>query len=592
MNVLAVAPHEGLLPLMKEVIPEFPELDVTFVEGNLEDALVSALSVFHRDFDVVISRGGTAQVLEDKFSVPIVDIELSASDIIYALKTQGLRCGRVAAVGFRNMLTGVACADRIYDGSIEAFPIEFADELDLVLDEVEEGGYDIVLGDKATCDAARKIGLAATFLSSGIESVRRAFKTASLLTQSDSKSNETTRLLRDLIRNQGIRIAVFNEAAELAYTTLAAEDSPLLDELASYAQAGRPPERFLFRHEGAIFTVRSLVRTEEGQRLTAFTITSENAGGKDRFAGIEYFSSREVDESYRNSTFNIIDAGTSLEPVLRRAGTSPRPILLEGETGCGKPRVAQLLYLVSPYFGQPYIEIDCDLLDDKSWEFLTTSYRSPLYEAGSVINFRSLHMLPAARWRVLLGTIQRTALAQRSKLLFSLNTENDEPEPEVAHRFTEQLGCFTIQIPPLRQAHISEAAPERYLAALARRDGLDFPPRLTPEAATIVGSYHWPRNILQFKQVMNWSYAAAENGMISSDMVREALNRDATARFSASFTPGTSSMLDILKPLSQTNAEICRMVVQNYGGNKTAAAKTLGISRTTLWNILKNLKET
>ena len=91
---------------------------------------------------------------------------------------------------------------------------------------------------------------------------------------------------------------------------------------------------------------------------------------------------------------------------------------------------------------------------------------------------------------------------------------------------------------------------------------------------------------------MNWSYAAAENGMISSDMVREALNRDATARFSASFTPGTSSMLDILKPLSQTNAEICRMVVQNYGGNKTAAAKTLGISRTTLWNILKNLKET
>lgn len=174
----------------------------------------------------------------------------------------------------------------------------------------------------------------------------------------------------------------------------------------------------------------------------------------------------------------------------------------------------------------------------------------------------------------------------RSKLVISLNLDEHGEEPEAARRISEAIGGFTIAIPPLRKLHIFEQAPERYLAVLARRDNAK-PAVLDEQAQTIVSAYSWPRGIMQFKQVMNWAYAAAEDGVISGATIREALDRDATAVFSASSTESSSSQLDLLKPLSETTAEIARLVVENYGGNKTAAAKTLGISRTTLWNILK-----
>lgn len=587
MNVLAIAPYQELLPLMEDISSEFSELDVTVTLGNLEDALVSALSIFHRDFDAVITRGGTAYVLEDEFSVPVVSIDFSPTDILRCLHANNAQGKRVAMVGFGNMFGGVKEAREFFDGTLTTFPIEFEDELDFVLEDVGEGNFDLVLGDAITFDTATKLGMPAALLSSGAESVREAFRRVSLLAQNNNKSRQTNHILRDIIRTQNIRIAIYDDANMLTYTTLTSQDAPLLDDLANYAQRQDPPKRYLFRHEGTLFTVRSLIQNENGKRLVAFIITSEKTPNKNRFAGITYRSKVEIETTYQNSTYNIVEAGAKIESVLKRVSSSPRPVMIEGETGSGKPHVSELMYLLSPLAGQPFIEIDCDLLDDRSWEFLISSHNSPLYETQTFLNFKSLHMLSAPRWRELLSIIKNSLVAERNKLVFSLNTETFGEEPEVAHYVSEQLSCFTINVPPLREIHIPARAPERYLAALAARDERQDIPVLDPEAAFIVESYNWPRNILQFKQVMNWAYASAQDGVISADVVREALKRDATAKFSANSTPDSASALDLLKPLSETEAEIARMVVENYGGNKTAAAKTLGISRTTLWSMLK-----
>ena len=70
--------------------------------------------------------------------------------------------------------------------------------------------------------------------------------------------------------------------------------------------------------------------------------------------------------------------------------------------------------------------------------------------------------------------------------------------------------------------------------------------------------------------------------------VREALDREGATRFSSLDTPSETSSIDLLRPLREIERDIVRMVVEKYGGNQTETARTLGVSRTTIWRILKD----
>ena len=61
------------------------------------------------------------------------------------------------------------------------------------------------------------------------------------------------------------------------------------------------------------------------------------------------------------------------------------------------------------------------------------------------------------------------------------------------------------------------------------------------------------------------------------------------------FTQGETELcantfLDLIKPLSEINSDIIRILLEQNGGNQSQTAKSLGISRTTMWRMLKAQK--
>ena len=102
----------------------------------------------------------------------------------------------------------------------------------------------------------------------------------------------------------------------------------------------------------------------------------------------------------------------------------------------------------------------------------------------------------------------------------------------------------------------------------------------------LLAGHPWPRNYLELRQVLQRAAELAEGGVMRAGHVREALDREGTTRFSSLDTPNESSSIDLLRPLRDIERNVVRMVVEKYGGNQTEAARTLGVSRTTVWRLL------
>ena len=200
---------------------------------------------------------------------------------------------------------------------------------------------------------------------------------------------------------------------------------------------------------------------------------------------------------------------------------------------------------------------------------------------------KSIHALSLDRWHELLAVIRQTGICDRNFVLLSGNDREDGSEPDSLATFAEQLHCHVLTVAPLR-ARPDGVAPAvlGYLAHASREAGRK-PPTMDDDALRELEEFPWPRNYLQLRKVIDWLLATCHDGRITVVGVREALARERTTRFSSTSTPSEGSTLDLLRPLADIERDVARIVLESCNGNKSRAAKTLGISRTTMWRLLK-----
>jgi transcriptional regulator with PAS, ATPase and Fis domain len=129
-----------------------------------------------------------------------------------------------------------------------------------------------------------------------------------------------------------------------------------------------------------------------------------------------------------------------------------------------------------------------------------------------------------------------------------------------------RLNVFPIVVPPLRDRpdDILELAD----AFLDKRPGK---PRLAPEARTRVRAYRWPGNVRELENLMERASILCEGGMISAELVDSLL------------TTAPGGLTDKLRATERAAIEDS---LRQAGGNRTKAAKLLGLSRRTLYNKL------
>jgi transcriptional regulator with PAS, ATPase and Fis domain len=589
VRILGIAPYEGMKTLMASLAEEYPQIDLTLFVGDMEQGVEIAKNNFHGDYDVVISRGGTAKMLKTLVPIPLVEIEISMYDLLCALKLAGGLTERTAIVSFSNTAVDTKTLCELLGCQVDLYPVEDANEVEPIMQQVKQKQYGAVLCDMIANNAAKRLSMNSYLLTSGIESIRRAFDHALLLCEAREQLRDENSFFREVIRGQIGQTVVFDKAGNLFFSTLE-EPAPALMELLrrELPECRTETERRITRNlDGMVYSIRARQITVGRLSHVAFFFAAHRTPLSSSQIGVRFLSNAEVEALFYNSIFCFAGIIGEFQDDIIRINQSSAPLMVSGKDGTGKESVVCAVYLRSTSQNNALVSIDCSLVNDKTWTFLLEHHNSPLSDEGNTLYFSSIDSLPPDRRRQLLAALSEMEVFRRNRVIFSCACRRGESISAVGSEFMDALCCLSIRLPPLRE--LADRIPPLINLTLSHLNA-DLPRQILgaePDAMVLLQEFQWPHNYTQFRRVMGDLAVTAKGQIITTEDVRVLLNRERHVGAVRPDAENSAAPLDLNRPLEEIQQDIARRVLEETGGNQTAAAKRLGIGRTTLWRLLQ-----
>lgn len=589
IRILGIAPYEGMKTIMQKLAAERPDIELDVYVGDLQKGVEIARHNFQRDYDVIVSRGGTAQLIGQDTHIPVVEVGLSVYDILRAIKLAENYTDRYAIVGFPGITMNAHLLCNLLKYKIDIFTLHHQDEVQDTLRSLKNEGYRMVLCDMISNTTAKRLGLNAILITSGQESISSAFDQAVRLCSTYTNVKSEKQFFAEILRGGNDQIVVLKKNGEVFFSTVDEENSARLLELLTHelpSVLNKKTHKFFKNVNGTLlsFTCRRLTFLRE--EYAAFYFSATSVPFATSKYGIQYSNLQEAEDQFFNSFYSITTTASDMQATIENINQTSFPVMLAGEAGSGKEQVVHMIYSRSPLRANPLITVNCPLINDRSWNFLTNHYNSPFNDNDNTIYLKDITSLAPARRQHLLSIIVDTNLCKRNRVLFSCNCPTGQGIPAEAMEFVNQLSCLTVYLPPLRE-RVSEipALCSLYLNTINFSMANQII-GLEPEAITLLQTYNWPYNYTQFKRILNELALVTTTPYIQAEHVAALLEKEEAPAVPAS-AQAASHSLDLTKTLNEITRDVIRLVLEESGGNQTAAAKRLGIGRSTLWRYLK-----
>ena len=587
IQILAIAPYEGLAETMNALAGHRTDFELTVRTGNLQSGIEIAKDSLYKNFDIIISRGGTARLLRQELDIPVVEISISVYDILRAIKSVENYTDKFAIVGYDNI---THCAHTLCDllkYQIDIFTIDEESDVIHTLTALKEADYHMVLCDMIASISARQLGMNSILITSGPESVQNAFDEAVQLYYSLKYANMQKEIFKNLVYESELNVLLFNKDAELIMSSL--NDFPEEDELAKYIQqhfaflSSRADLQTERKFRNYILCIHSRQLYCQSEAFTAVYVKKKDSVSYSPASGIYTYSAKELSgQDTVNYCGNASYVG-NLRSAISDFSSSASPVLIIGEPGTGKDRTATILFETGAYKDNLFYIIDCKLISEKKWGHLFENESSPFCSLHSVIYMKNIHALSENATSRLISLLKDTNICKRSRLIFSvLSSEFDDRHPFMNYLLNE-LTCLTLKIPPLRER--KEDIPNiasiciNQLNTMLGKTIIGF----DPEAMHLLQSFSWPQNLDQFKRVLKELVVTAHSPYITKEMTWLQLKKETPAAAPS----GNACGVNLNQTLEEINYDIIRIVLEEEHGNQSSAARRLGISRSTLWRMLR-----
>lgn len=281
------------------------------------------------------------------------------------------------------------------------------------------------------------------------------------------------------------------------------------------------------------------------------------------------------------------------------------PILVMGETGTGKDLLAKAIHNDSPRAKGPFVAVNCASIPEALIESELFGYEEGAFTGarkqggvGKILqaNGGSLFLdeigdMPLSLQARLLRVLQeRVVTPLGSTKVIPINielicaTHRDLRKAIVKGEFREdlyyRLNGMVVRLPPLRERTDLEVVVEKILAA----ESTDVRYSVSPEIMGLFKKYHWPGNFRQLATLLRTAMVMAGAGHeirrehLPDDFLDDVEQADAgDARASA------GHLLERGANLEEVEVSVIQKALAANGGNVSATARALGVSRNTIY---------
>ncbi len=302
-------------------------------------------------------------------------------------------------------------------------------------------------------------------------------------------------------------------------------------------------------------------------------------------------------------------------PAMRRvlglvqvAATSAEPVLIRGETGTGKELMARLVHAGGPRGAGPFVPVNCGAIPETLFEREFFGHRKGAFTGaesdrpglvelaeGGTLLLDEIGDLPLYLQVKLLRLLQEGTFrrlgdpAERHADLRVIAASNaDLPQLIAGRRFRQdlyyRLAVLEIELPPLRDR--AEDIMPLVAHFLARAMGPDLRPvdLFAPEVLEAMRRYPWPGNVRELEaMVRRLALLAGHAGRATPEMLSPAVARWLDR------PSGVRGALNLTRHLEQAERDRIVQALTHCEGNRTEAARALGISRNTLYKKMERL---
>lgn len=623
-KIAVLLPYDELLNFAQEVANE-ADIKIIIEKINSTNVIEVAHQVQKKGVEVVISRGNLANEICNAIDVEMVPITLTGYEFMEVLYKYNNFNQPIGIVENKDFIYGCQRINKMLNLDLHYYQVNNVNEFSYQTQCAIEEGMKLLIGGSWGIEVRKYLedyNIKYDMLHSQKPSVKHAIDNAISLFYAKRREKNKHQILKTVLDFSKSGIVVVNDRDEIINVNPSAEQILRIDEKLT---VGHKSSEMLpkLQLNYILKSMKAEIGTTENYFGSSVVIDRVpmvvNSEVKGAIAFIQRATEIVTMESNlrrdlaqrglaaKYSFKDILGKSTSILSTIHLAkaySNIDSTVLITGETGTGKELFVQSIHNESSRRSNPFVAINCSALPTNLLESELFGYKDGAFtgakKGGKIGLFELAH-----RGTIFLDEIGEIDKSIQAKLLRVLQEHevmrigddrvipidvrviaatNRDLYDEVQRGNYRQdlyyrLNVLNLSLPPLRERKGDiEILMDKFREGINKKLNCEIE-GFSPEVMQLMHSYSWPGNIRELENVMEKLLLLTKAGIIGAEMIpfiESCMHREKP-----------KEMVKRQQTIWMMEIEAIQAALQNNNGNKTQAAKQLGIDRTTLIRKIK-----